>query len=57
MVVILVVLISFLWAGFWCWACIEAAGRKGFSQEAWGTAGFMLGPLAFVAAIIRAPRA
>ena len=53
---ILTIIFAFAWCIFWCWACIETAGRKGFSQEAWGTAGFLLGPFAFVAAIIRAPR-
>lgn len=55
MPVLIIVALSVAWSLFWCWACIETAGRKGFSQEAWGTAGFMIGPVAFLAAIIRSP--
>ncbi len=56
MSVLVVLIVGFAWSLFWCWACIETAGRKGFNQEAWGTAGFMVGPIAFLAAIIRASR-
>ena len=52
---LIVVALPIAWAVFWCWACVEMANRQGLDPEWWGIGGFMLGPLVFIAVLIKSP--